>query len=96
MKDLFQSPYGGIGASDADIMTKEEADRLFQSPYGGIGASDKGYCLHTSKNMRGFQSPYGGIGASDSLRGSSQKLFRPVSITLRWHRCIRLDREHIG
>ena len=36
-----------------------------------------------------FQSPYGGIGASDINAGDRQLSVGQVSITLRWHRCIR-------
>ena len=35
----FQSPYGGIGASDGRHLISRRRG-LFQSPYGGIGASD--------------------------------------------------------
>ena len=39
---MFQSPYGGIGASDEDngiVVGRTFVE--FQSPYGGIGASDR-------------------------------------------------------
>ena len=38
---MFQSPYGGIGASDVGQgADQQRAQFWFQSPYGGIGASD--------------------------------------------------------
>ena len=40
-KYLFQSPYGGIGASDAKIHVNIVTFTEFQSPCGGRGRSDR-------------------------------------------------------
>ena len=67
---VFQSPYGGIGASDGRFHIHYRILCItFQSPYGGIGASDSKEKLADEKLLgEKFQSPYGGIGASDFMQ----------------------------
>ena len=61
----FQSPYGGIGASDfVEITGGTTGENEFQSPYGGRGASDMKITA-VKENGETFQSPYGGRGRSD-------------------------------
>ena len=69
---------------------------MFQSPYGGIGASDDCSGGHPEWHIKGVQSPHGGIGRSDCKENDTQDYrLDPVSITLRWHRCIRLEEAKI-
>ena len=63
---------------------------MFQSPCGGIGASDP-RSVTVLLLLLLFQSPYGGIGASDGILPADKQEYEGVSITLRWHRCIRHD-----
>ena len=46
---VFQSPYGGIGASDEKLVSGADAIAEFQSPYGGKGTSDILQCLQKQR-----------------------------------------------
>ena len=50
----FQSPYGGIGASDLASQHVTELSVGFQSPYGGRGRSDLTQALRIYSMGRGF------------------------------------------
>ena len=90
MRRAFLSPYGGIGASDKRTTNPfKQLAGWFQSPYGGRGRSDHVSALLRNYSLLKFQSPYGGIGASDNLNNVKNQNVDAVSITLRWHRCIR-------
>ena len=53
-RQRFQSPYGGIGASDTTItFSVAMIYSQFQSPCGGIGASD---CKHDGTPNDGIES----------------------------------------
>ena len=52
---MFQSPYGGIGASDAiETLIVKGVLKKFQSPYGGIGTSDTARVVFTAPTMTCF------------------------------------------
>ena len=62
----FQSPYGGIGASDDDIIDDYKKISSFNHlAVAGVGLTGLPFLIsHISESFM-FQSPYGGRGRSD-------------------------------
>ena len=65
---LFQSPYGGIGASDDDIIDDYKKISSFNHlAVAGVGLTGLPFLIsHISESFM-FQSPYGGRGRSDRI-----------------------------
>ena len=94
--NLFQSPYGGIGASDIrENGFPELITWRFQSPYGGIGASDIKVPRrkNTSEVRVSITLRWQGCIRQSHFKFIFSRL--QVSITLRWHRCFRQEMTNV-